>query len=105
MPRRQIHRRRRVPSFLDGFPERLEQFKNASGLSWAELARCTGTSTLTVRRWRAGTNPNSQHLLALLDLASRSGLGNLLVSGCSSNGLETSVLSTAGPEADGSSSP
>ena len=105
MPRRRTRQRRMVPSFLDGFPERLEQFKNASGLSWAELARCTGTSTLTVRRWRAGTNPNSQHLLALLDLACRSGLGNLLVSGCSSNGLETSELSTAGPEGDGSSSP
>ena len=79
MPRRRTRRRRTVPSYLDGFPERLNRLKDASGLSWAELARRIGTNTLTVRRWRAGTHPNSQHLLALMDLAGKLGLANILI--------------------------
>ena len=106
MPRLRTRHRRIVPSFLDGFPERLEQFKEASGLTWAELARRTGTNALTVRRWRTmGIHPSSQHLLALLDLAGKMGLGNILIEGCFSDDPEAPVLSVVGPECDGSSDP
>ena len=83
MPRKRTRHRRTVPSYLDGFPEKLNLLKDASGLSWAELARRIGTNTLTVRRWRAGTHPNSQHLLALMDLAGKLGLANILTTNCS----------------------
>ena len=70
MPRQRTHHRRRTYPFPDDFPQRLERFKEASGLSWAELARRLGTNALTVRRWRKdGIRPNARHLLALQDLA------------------------------------
>lgn len=94
MPRRRTRHRRPVPSFLDGFPERLKLLKEASGLSWAELARRIGTNTLTVRRWCEGTRPNSQHLLALMDLAGKMDLGNILTTGCCPCNHETSDPST-----------
>ena len=95
MPRQRIRHRRRVPSFLHGFPERLEQLKEASGLSWAELARRIGTNTLTLRRWRAGARPNSQHLLALMDLAGRMELSRILTTGCSLDNPNTAELPIA----------
>ena len=88
MPRKRTRRRRTVPSYLNGFPERLNLLKDASGLSWAELARRIGTNTLAVRRWRAGTHPNSQHLLALMVLAGKMGLGHLLTTNCSPDDLK-----------------
>ena len=75
MPRRRINHGRRVYVFPDDFPQRLELFKEASGLSWAELARRLGTSDLNLRRWRAGTRPHPDHLMALLELADELGLG------------------------------
>lgn len=96
MPRRRRHRRWQVPLFLDGFPGRLEQFKEASGLTWAELARRVGTNTLTVRRWRAGAHPNSQHLLALMDLAGRLGLGHILTAKRPPDNPNANFLSVAG---------
>ena len=54
----------------DDFPERLERFQEASGLSWAELNRRVGTHPQTMRRWRKSrTRPSTRHVLALLDLA------------------------------------
>ena len=78
MPRQRTHHRRMPYVLSDEFHRSLERFKEASGLSWAELARRLGTSDLTVRRWRAGIDPNAHHLLALQDLAESMGLGHLL---------------------------
>ena len=78
MPR--ATRRIRKPSYAltEEFADALVQFKDASGLSWAEIARQLGTSTLNLWRWRRGTYPNSHHLLALQDLAGSLGLAHLL---------------------------
>ena len=54
--------------------------KEASGLTWAELARQLGTTTLNLWRWRNGVRPNAHHLLALQDLARRLNLAHLLPS-------------------------
>ena len=79
MPRQRTHHRRRTYPFPDDFPQRLKRFREASGLSWAEMARRIGTNALTVRRWREdGIRPNARHLLALQDLAGGMGLGHLL---------------------------
>lgn len=74
MPRNRINHGKRVYVVPDDFPQRLELFKEASGLSWAELARRLETSRLNLRRWRAGVRPNRAHLMALLDLAESLGL-------------------------------
>ena len=52
MPRQHTRHSRMVYVFPGGFPQRLERFKEESGLSWAELARCLGTYPYTVDRWR-----------------------------------------------------
>ena len=78
MPRQRISHTRRTYVFPEDFPQRLEQFKGASGLTWSELARRLGTCSYTVRRWRAGIQPSPQHLMALFDLADSLGLGHLL---------------------------
>ena len=75
-------RRRRLPRevhvFPEDFPQGLERFKEASGLTWTELARRLGTNSLTLRRWRGGTRPNALHLLALQELAASLDLTHLL---------------------------
>ena len=81
MPRQRTDHRRGVYVFPADFPQRLERFKEASGLSWAEIARRLWTYPLTIRRWRAGGRPDAEHLLALLDLADGLGLGRLLRAG------------------------
>ena len=79
MPRQRIHHNRITYVFPEDFPRRLVRFKEESGLSWAEIARLIGTFPLTVRRWRKlGVRPNTQHLMALLDLAEDKGLVHLL---------------------------
>ena len=79
MPRQRTHHRTRTYAFSDDFPQALERFREASGLSWAEMARRTGTSAQTIRRWREdGIRPNARHLLALQDLADGMGLGHML---------------------------
>ncbi len=55
--------------------------KEASGLTWSELARRLGTNPLTLRRWRQGTRPNALHLLALLEVAASLDLPDLLSAG------------------------
>lgn len=77
-----MSRRRRLPRevhvFPEDFPQGLERFKEASGLTWSELARRLGTNPLTLRRWRGGARPNALHLLALQDLAASLNLTDLL---------------------------
>ena len=78
MPRQHTSHRRTPHTFPEDFPQRLECLKEASCLSWSELARRLGTDPLTVRRWRAGARPNSEHLLALMVLSEDVGFGHLL---------------------------
>ena len=51
MPRQRIHHSRITYDFTQDFPERLERFKEESGLSWSEIARRIGTYRHTVGRW------------------------------------------------------
>ncbi len=60
--------------FPQDFPERLEAFVEAAGLSWRELARLLKVNARIVRRWRAGAKPGSGHLVNLFDLAAGMGL-------------------------------
>ena len=62
MPRQRKPYRREAHVFPEDFPQRLEQLKEASGLTWSELARRLGTNPLTLRRWRQGARPNALHL-------------------------------------------
>ncbi len=75
MPRRLP---REMHIFPEDFPQALERLKEASGLTWTELARRLGTNSLTLRRWRSGVRPNALHLLALQDLAASLDLAHLL---------------------------
>ena len=79
MPQQCTRYNRTRRGLLDDFPERLRRFKEASGLSWAEIARRLGTTPKTVRRWYQGKGrPNAYYLLALQDLAKSLGLGHML---------------------------
>jgi transcriptional regulator with XRE-family HTH domain len=79
MPRQKARHRRGYYEFPEDFPECLQRLKEASGLSWSELARRLGTSPLTLRRWmKAGVQPSGHYLLALQDLAEELGLAHLL---------------------------
>ena len=78
MSRQKLPHERGLYEFPDDFPQCLERFKEASGLSWSELARRLGTSTLTLRRWLNGVQPSARYLLALQDLAEELGLAHLL---------------------------
>ena len=78
MPRRRARPRRAAYTYPNDFAKSLERIKEASGLTWADLARELGTSTLNVWRWRRGVRPNAHHLLALQDLAGRMNLDHLL---------------------------
>ena len=79
MPRKRIKLRRAEYTMTGDFAEGLERFKEASGLSWAEIARLLGTSVLNLWRWRKrGVLPNMRHLLALQNLADSKNLGHLL---------------------------
>ncbi len=79
MPRKRVKRNQRPTHVLTGdFAQGLELFKEASGLTWAEIARCLGTSVVNLWRWRQGVVPNTHHLLALQELADGMGLGHLL---------------------------
>ncbi len=79
MPRKRVRRTKRTTHVLTGdFAQALEGFKEASGLTWAEIARRLGTSVVNLWRWRQGVQPNMHHLIALQDLADGMGLGHLL---------------------------
>ena len=78
MPRQRIEYRRNSYAFPEDLPQRLERFKQESGLSWAELACRLGTYPHTLWRWRnMGVRPSAEHMLALLELAEELGLGRL----------------------------
>ena len=55
----------------DDFGERLECFKEASGLTWEAMSVCTGVDPRQLRRWREGTKPSGDGLFALFSLAAR----------------------------------
>ena len=56
--------------FPPDFAERLELFKQASGLSWKEIARLLGVSLHRLRQWRnKGAAPNPAHLFLLMTIA------------------------------------
>ena len=55
----------------EDFPQRLEHFKEASGLTWDAMAACMGVDPRQLRRWRRGTRPSGDGLFALMTLASR----------------------------------
>ncbi|MDE2780261.1 MAG: helix-turn-helix transcriptional regulator [Chloroflexota bacterium] len=78
MPRQKMRHQRGLYQFPDDFPDCLQRIKEASGLSWSELARRLGTSPLTIRRWRRGVQPSAHYLLALQDLTEELGLAHLL---------------------------
>ena len=53
---RRVHR----PVYYDfpqDFPQRLERFKEATGLTWNALARRLGVNPYRLREWRRGTVP------------------------------------------------
>ncbi len=82
MGRRQQHvYRLESPQFPQDFPERLDEFRRAAGLSWRELARLLQVNVRSVHRWRRGARPDSARLVALLELASERGLLELLFPG------------------------
>jgi len=67
------------PRFPEDFPHRLERFKDASGMSWRELARRLRIDIRLVGRWRQGTRPDSANLMALFSMAAGLGLLHLLL--------------------------
>ena len=80
MSRTQQHVYHTEPSpFPSDFPERLERFVEAAGLSWRGLARRLHVSARCVWRWKAGTKPDSGHLVALFNLAAEMRLLHILL--------------------------
>ena len=78
MPRQRTHHSRETYEVPDDFPERLERFKEESGLTWAELNRRLGTHPYTMRRWVLGrARPSTRYMMVLLALAGELGLGHL----------------------------
>ena len=70
MGRRQSHTYQLASAqFPQDFPERLNTFREAAGLSWRELARLLRVNVRTVHRWRSGARPDAGRLLALLNVA------------------------------------
>ena len=73
-----MRQRRASYDYPEDFAAALVRFKESSNLSWGALARELGTSRLNLWRWRNGVRPNTDHLLALQDLARRLDLEHLL---------------------------
>ena len=72
--------------FPPDFPQRLDAFRRAAGLSWWGLARRLKVSTRQVFRWKAGAVPGSGHLVSLFGLAAGMGLSHLLPSEAEATG-------------------
>ena len=80
MVRRQQHVYHVEPSrFPPDFPDRLERFREAAGLSWRGLARRLRVSVRCVWRWKKGTKPDPGHLFSLFELAAEMGLLHILL--------------------------
>ena len=65
--------------FPEDFPQRLENFRMAAGLSRRELARQLLADVRLLKRWNNGTRPDSAYLVALFVLAAGMGLLHLLL--------------------------
>ena len=65
--------------FPPDFPQRLDAFRQAAGLSWRGLARLLKVNSRLVFRWKAGAAPGSGHLYSLFTLAAGMGLLHLLL--------------------------
>ena len=65
--------------FPPNFPQRLDAFRQAAGLTWRGLARLLKVNARTVWRWKAGAVPGSGHLVSLFSLAAGMGLLHLLL--------------------------
>ena len=61
------------PVFPEDFPERLERLerlKEASGLSWHQIALALGTTPSVIREWRSGNKrPSPVYMYALFMFA------------------------------------
>ena len=78
MPRQRIHHSRVTDEVPHDFPERLERFKEESGLTWAEIARRLDVHHETLRRWRKDrARPSMRNMMALVALADSLGLGHI----------------------------
>jgi hypothetical protein len=62
------------------FPQRLARLKEASGLTWEDLAWVLGVELKQVLRWQNGTEPcgGAYHCLVLLAARIRGGLSILM---------------------------
>lgn len=78
MPRGRVRSHRQAYVYPDDFGPALTLIKEASGLSWAELARQFGTDKVNVWRWRNGVRPSTRYVLALQELARRLDFEHLL---------------------------
>ncbi|MDE2838080.1 MAG: hypothetical protein OXL97_11335 [Chloroflexota bacterium] len=67
--------------FPEDFPQRLERFKDAAGLSWRGLARRLRVSIRCVWRWKAGMRPDPGHLFCLFATAEEMGLLHIILHG------------------------
>lgn len=72
-------------TFPYDFKDRLVRFKETSGLSWKSLAKQLGVKPHRLREWRRGVTPSTIHLINLVGLADRLGLGEVLVGRHDSN--------------------
>ncbi|MCY4447669.1 MAG: helix-turn-helix transcriptional regulator [Chloroflexi bacterium] len=55
----------------EDFPDALRSLKEASGLTWNEIAGCLGVDARQLHRWLNGTKPSGDGLYALLQLAAQ----------------------------------
>ena len=78
MPKQRLDHFIQPYQFTDDFSDRFKRFQKESGLSWSEIARRIGTYRHTVSRWVNGSNrPNTEYMMALLDLAESLGLRHI----------------------------
>ena len=57
--------------FPGDFAERLESFRELTGMSWGELAACLGVQYERLISWRKGAEPRGSALPDLMKLARR----------------------------------
>ncbi len=83
----------RISTLPDDLPERLERFKEESGLTWIEIARRLGLQVYTMRRWRRGLSwPTTKAGQALLNLARDLDCGHLFEEDSASMTVEDAGL-------------
>ncbi|MDE2837029.1 MAG: helix-turn-helix transcriptional regulator [Chloroflexota bacterium] len=69
--RAEAHRYLDATFLPEGFSDDLRILKEASGLTWNELADVLGVDPRQLHRWRCGTKPSGDGLYALLQLAAQ----------------------------------